>query len=377
MILGLLKDNSPETRVALLPEAVQTLVGLKAEVLVEQHAGETAFAPDAAYSEVGAKVLTRSEIYKKADVLLQIHPPSDEDLASLQKTQVWISAFNPLWETALVKTFLEKGATTFSLDSIPRTTRAQAMDILSSMATVAGYKAVLEAAMKLPTFFPMFMTAAGTIRPANVLILGAGVAGLQAVATARKLGSQVYVFDVRSAVKEEVQSLGGRFVEVEGATEDKAAGGYAVEQTEEYKQKQQQAIDEQAIKSNVIICTAQIPGRKAPLLVSKETVEKMKPGSVIVDLAASSGGNCELTKNNETISHKGITIIGESNYPAQMSIDASRMFGKNVLNFMKLIIGTDGSLNLNFDDDIVKGTCITHQGEVYNQRVKSVIETIK
>jgi H+-translocating NAD(P) transhydrogenase subunit alpha len=210
-----------------------------------------------------------------------------------------------------------------------------------------------------------------------VLILGAGVAGLQAVATARRLGAQVYVFDVRSAVKEEVQSLGGRFVEVEGATEDKAAGGYAVEQTEEYKQQQQQAIDEQAIKSNVIICTAQIPGRKAPLLVSTGTVEKMKTGSVIVDLAASTGGNCELTKNNETISHKGVTIIGESNYPAQMSIDASRMFGKNVLNFLKLIIGEDGSLNLNFDDDIVKGTCITHQGEVYNERVKSVIENIK
>ncbi len=377
MILGLLKEYGTENRVALLPEAVQSLVALKAEVLVEQKAGESAFATDADYAEVGAKVHSRSEIFQKADVLLQIQPPSADDLKTLKKSQVWISAFNPLWETGLVKTFLESEVTTFSLDSIPRTSRAQAMDILSSMATVAGYKAVLEAALRLPTFFPMFMTAAGTIRPANVLILGAGVAGLQAVATARKLGAQVYVFDVRAAVKEEVQSLGGRFVEVEGATEDKAAGGYAVEQTEEYKQKQQQAIDEQAIKSHVVICTAQIPGRKAPLLVSTETVEKMKPGSVIVDLAASSGGNCELTKNNETISHKGVTIIGESNYPAQMSIDASRMFGKNVLNFVKLIIGEDGSLNLNFEDEIVKGTCITHQGEVYNERVKSVIENIK
>ena len=234
--------------------------------------------------------------------------------------------------------------------------------------------AVLEAAAKLPTFFPMFMTAAGTIRPANVLILGAGVAGLQAIATSRKLGAQVQVFDVRSAVKEEVMSLGGKFVEVEGATEDKAAGGYAVEQTEEYKKKQQDKINEVAAKSNVVICTAQIPGRKAPLLIPKEAVEAMKPGSVIIDLAASTGGNCELTKNEATISHKGVTIIGQSNYPAQKPVDASRMFGKNVLNFMKLMIGEEGQLNLNFEDDIVKGTCITHAKELYNERVKSIIE---
>jgi len=207
-----------------------------------------------------------------------------------------------------------------------------------------------------------------------VLILGAGVAGLQAVATGRKLGAQVYVFDVRSAVKEEVMSLGGKFVEVEGATEDKAAGGYAVEQTEEYKKKQQEAINSHAAKANVIICTAQIPGKKAPLLISKETAETMKPGSVIIDLAASTGGNCELTENDKTIMHEGVTIVGQSNYPAQMPVDASRMFGKNVLNFLKLIIGEEGALNLNFEDDIVKGTCITNKGEIYNERVKSVIE---
>jgi len=245
------------------------------------------------------------------------------------------------------------------------------MDILSSMATVAGYKAVLEAALRLPVFLPMFMTAAGTIRPANVLILGAGVAGLQAIATARRLGAQVYVFDVRSAVKEEVQSLGGKFVEVEGAVEDKAAGGYAVEQTGEYKAKQQEAINNQAIKSDVIICTAQIPGKKAPLLISKETAEKMKPGSVIVDLAASTGGNCELTENDKIITHKTVTIIGQSNYPALTPLDSSRMFGKNVFNFLKLIIGEEGKLNLNFEDEIVKGTCITHSGEILNERVKS------
>ncbi|WP_321996360.1 Re/Si-specific NAD(P)(+) transhydrogenase subunit alpha [Draconibacterium orientale] len=375
MILGLLKEHGKETRVALLPETVQAFTDLKVEVLVEQGAGEKAFASDADYEAVGAKTVSRDDVFAKAEVLLQIQPPAEGDTERIKDSQVWISAFNPLWDTALVKSFLNKGITTFSLDLIPRTTRAQAMDILSSMATVSGYMAVLEAAAKLPTFFPMFMTAAGTIRPANVLILGAGVAGLQAIATSRKLGAQVQVFDVRSAVKEEVMSLGGKFVEVEGATEDKAAGGYAVEQTEEYKKKQQERINEVAAKSNVVICTAQIPGRKAPLLIPKEAVDAMKPGSVIIDLAASTGGNCELTKNDEVVEYKGVSIIGQSNYPAQKPVDASRMFGKNVLNFMKLIIGEEGELNLNFEDDIVKGTCITHAKEIYNERVKSVIET--
>ena len=375
MILGLLKEHGKETRVALLPETVKAFTDLKVEVLVEQGAGEKAFASDADYEAVGAKTVSRDDVFAKAEVLLQIQPPAEGDTEKIKDSQVWISAFNPLWDTELVKTFLDKGITTFSLDLIPRTTRAQAMDILSSMATVSGYMAVLEAAAKLPTFFPMFMTAAGTIRPANVLILGAGVAGLQAIATSRKLGAQVQVFDVRSAVKEEVMSLGGKFVEVEGATEDKAAGGYAVEQTEDYKKKQQDKINEVAAKSNVVICTAQIPGRKAPLLIPKEAVDAMKPGSVIIDLAASTGGNCELTKNDEVVDYNGVSIIGQSNYPAQKPIDASRMFGKNVLNFMKLMIGEEGELNLNFEDDIVKGTCITHAKEIYNERVKSVIET--
>jgi NAD(P) transhydrogenase subunit alpha len=319
-------------------------------------------------------VVLRQEVFEKADLLLQIQPPLAGDERKVRPEQVWISAFNPLWETGLVRHFQQAGVTTFSLDSIPRTTRAQAMDILSSQATVAGYNAVLDAALKLPTFFPMFMTAAGTIRPANVLVLGAGVAGLQAIATARKLGAQVEAFDVRSAVREEVFSLGARFVEVEGAVEDKAAGGYAVEQTDEFKKKQQQAINDHAAKSNVVICTAQIPGRKAPLLLPTEAIERMKPGAVIIDLAASSGGNCELTINNETVVHKGVTIIGESNYPAKMPLDASRMFGKNVMNFLALIITKEGELNLNFEDDIVKGTCITHQGELFNERVKFVLE---
>lgn len=377
MILGLLKDLGDETRVALLPDNVKNLIGSKVDVMVEEGAGLSAFTADEDYSQAGAKISSRQAIFKKADVLLQIQPPQDSEVKAIRPGQVWISAINPLWETGLVKKLQEAGVTSFSLDSIPRTTRAQAMDILSSMATVSGYKAVLEAALLLPTFFPMFMTAAGTIRPANVLILGAGVAGLQAIATARKLGAQVEAFDVRSAVREEVKSLGARFVEVEGAREDKAAGGYAVEQTEEFKQKQQQAINERAAKSNVVICTAQIPGRKAPLLLPTEAVEQMKPGSVVIDLAASTGGNCELTRNNETVVHNGVKIIGQSNYPTMMPLDASRMFGKNVMNFLALIIGKEGELNLNFDDDIVKGTCITHKGELFNERVKSVIENLK
>lgn len=374
MILGLLREQGDETRVALLPETVKSFTDLKAEVWVENGAGDSAFATDEQYQEVGAKIVSRADIFEKADVLLQIHPPQSDEVPKIKSSQIWISAFNPLWETELVKTFQKNGVTTFSLDSIPRTTKAQAMDVLSSMATVSGYMAVLDAAMRLPTFFPMFMTAAGTIRPANVLILGAGVAGLQAVATARKLGAQVHVFDVRSAVKEEVLSLGGKFVEVEGAVEDKAAGGYAVEQTEEYKAKQQQAINDHAARSNVVICTAQIPGRKAPVLLPKHAVENMKPGSVIIDLAASTGGNCELTKDKEVVVHNGVTIVGESNYPVFKSLDGSRMFGKNVFNFMRQIIDEEGNLNLDFENEIVKGTCITHNSELVNERVKSVIE---
>ena len=374
MNIGLLKELSPERRVALLPENVKHLISRKASVLVEKDAGVESFASDEAYTELGAKVVSRQEVMEQADLLVQISAPGEDILKKLKQGQVWVSEYQPLWNQDLVKSFRSKGLTSFSMDTIPRITRAQAMDVLSSMATVAGYKAVLDAAMHLSTFFPMFMTAAGTIRPASVLVLGAGVAGLQAIATARKLGAQVEAFDVRSAVKEEVMSLGARFVEVEGSTEDASAGGYAVEQTEEYKKRQQEAINQHAIKANVLICTAQIPGRKAPLLIPKEVVENMQPGSVIVDLAASSGGNCELTENNKVITRHGVTIIGQSGYPSQMPRDASKMFGKNLTNFLDLLITEDGNLNLDFNDEIVKGTCITHQGEIYNERVKSIIE---
>ncbi|MEZ5083647.1 MAG: Re/Si-specific NAD(P)(+) transhydrogenase subunit alpha [Bacteroidales bacterium] len=373
MIIGVLKENSPEKRVAILPESISMLTDLKTNILVESLAGEQAFASDQQYKEAGAEIVSRENIVKKADLFLMVNGPSVDEIKLFSKEKMIIGTLNPLSNHDMVKSLQSVGLTSFSLDAVPRITRAQAMDVLSSMATVAGYRAILEAAFHLPTFFPMFMSAAGTIRPAKVLVLGAGVAGLQAIATARKLGSVVEAFDVRSAVKEEVQSLGAKFVEVEGAREDKAAGGYAVEQTEEFKQKQSQLIQDHALKSNVIICTAQIPGRKAPLLVKKETVENMKPGSVIIDLAASTGGNCELTQNDKTVHEFGVTIIGNSNYPSGMPVDASRMYGKNLVNFLKLLIDPEGNLNLNFEDEIIKGACITHNGEIINERVKSSI----
>jgi NAD(P) transhydrogenase subunit alpha len=285
-----------------------------------------------------------------------------------------VAAVNPLTNHDVVENFADSGITLFSLDVIPRTTRAQSMDILSSQATVAGYKAVLDAAVRLNGFLPMFMSAAGTIKPSKILVLGAGVAGLQAIATARKLGAVVEAFDVRSAVKEEVESLGAKFVEVEGARDDAAAGGYAVEQTEEFKERQQKMIQEHCEKSDIVICTAQIPGRKAPLLVKKETVKAMKSGSVIIDLAASSGGNCELTQNDKVIDVDGVTIVGESNYPSSMPTDASQMFGKNMINFIKLLIDEEGNLHLNFEDELVKGTCVTHQKEIIHERVKEFMK---
>lgn len=373
MTIGILKEIDGENRVAMLPESVATLVKMNVSMLVEAGAGLTAFASDQEYKEAGASIDTKAKVIAGADLLIKIQPPTTDEIAQMKDGQVIMAVLNPYFNAGLIKQLAANNITSFSMDVVPRTTRAQAMDILSSMATVAGYKAVLTAANTLPKFFPMFMTAAGTIKPANMLILGAGVAGLQSIATARKLGAVVYVFDVRAAVKEEVTGLGGKFVEVEGAIDDKAAGGYAVEQTDEFKARQAQAIHDQAVKSDVIICTAQIPGRKAPLLLKKETVEAMKPGSVIIDLAASTGGNCELTRDNETIVHQGVKIIGNSQFPTDMPTDASRMYGKNMINFLKLIITKEGALNLNWDDDIVKGTAVTHGKEIVHERVKAAI----
>jgi H+-translocating NAD(P) transhydrogenase subunit alpha len=371
-VIGILKEPEGENRVAALPEIASQLVKMNFEVLVETSAGANAFASDESYTAQGAKIGDKNTVLSSSDIILRITSLTADEISKLKQGAVALAMFQPFFNPDTVKNLLAQNITAFSLETIPRTTRAQSMDVLSSQATVAGYKAVLIAASNLAKFFPMFMTAAGSITPSKVLVLGAGVAGLQAISTARRLGGVVEAFDTRSAVKEEVMSLGAKFVEVEGAKDEKAAGGYAVEQSEEFKQKQRQVIHDHASKSDVIITTAQIPGRKAPVLITKETVAAMKPGSVIVDLAASTGGNCELTKNNETVVVNGVSIIGNSNLPSTIPSDASKMFGKNVITFLKLIL-KDGQINLNFEDDLVKGTCITHNKEIVNEKLKEAL----
>ncbi len=370
MILGVIKEGPTENRVAISPDTVAAILKLGIEqVQVENGAGHNSSFGDSDYETAGAKVVSRQDVLKNASLVASIHSMPDEELSQLSDSQMVIGQFNPLTNNDVVKSLNANKVTAFSLDMLPRSTRAQAMDVLSSMATVAGYKAVLNAANHLPSFFPMFMTAAGTIKPAKVLIIGAGVAGLQAIATARRLGAVVEAFDVRTAAKEEVLSLGAKFVDVEGSAESAAAGGYAIEQSEDYKKRQAQAVHEHAKTADVIICTAQIPGRQAPRIIHKATVDEMKKGAVIIDLAASSGGNCEVTENGKIIDYNGLTIIGDSNLPGSMPRDASSMFSKNTLNFLKLLI-VDGNVNLNFEDDIIAATCITHQGEINNERLK-------
>jgi NAD(P) transhydrogenase subunit alpha len=373
MIIGILKETGTENRVAILPVEVCALKNMGIEVIVELHAGQRSFASDDAFSNAGALLAERKEVISKAAMLLSVNPPLDDDLNSFSQGQILCCVLNPVENRDWLDRARQKGLTILALDLIPRTTRAQSMDILSSMATVSGYKAVIDAAAILPRFFPMFMSAAGTIKPSRVLILGAGVAGLQAIAIARKLGAVVEVFDVRSAVKEEVKSLGGKFIEVTGAREDAAAGGYAVEQTDEFKKKQQELIQQRAIAADVVITTAQIPGKKAPVLILKETVHLMKPGSVIIDLAASTGGNCELTENGKTIVINGVSIIGKSDYPSALPTDASKMFGNNIINLLKIMVDKAGNLSLNMEDDIINGTTAVHRKEYISQRVKQML----
>jgi NAD(P) transhydrogenase subunit alpha len=337
MIIGILKEPQDESRVALLPEAVKTLLSWKVSVWVETHAGARAYASDELYQEAGAEIHSRQEILTQSDLVMGIQPIILGEIAGLKPDAVLMGQMGALFNPELTTYLIQQKRTAFSMELVPRTTRAQSMDVLSSMATVQGYKAVLMAANLLPRFFPMFMTAAGSITPARILILGAGVAGLQAIATSRRLGASVFAFDVRQAAKEEVLSLGAKFVDVEGAKEDKGAGGYAVEQSAEYIQKQKDTIHEHAAKADIIITTAQIPGRKAPQLVEERTVRAMKPGSVIIDLAASSGGNCALSQPDQTIEVNGVRIVGVGNLASGMPQDASKMYGKNYLNFLKLI----------------------------------------
>jgi len=352
MIVGVLKEVAPETRVSLIADGAAQLIKKNIQVWIESGAGLDAFCSDDDYRAVGAEVKTAAEIAAQADVVLSIHAPS----VSIRKGVVLIGMYQARFETERIKNWDSQGAIVFSMELLPRTTRAQSMDILSSQANIAGYKAVLTAANAYGRYFPMFMTAAGSIAPAKVLILGAGVAGLQAIATAKRLGSVVEVFDTRPAVKEEVQSLGAKFIEVSGAADASAAGGYAVEQSEEYKRNQQAKIAESIAKADIVITTAQIPGRKAPILVTDEMLKTMRRGSVIVDLAASTGGNTPVTKDRETVQYNGVTVIGDSNLPATMPSDASKLYGNNILNFLQLIITKEGTLNLEVDDDLVKGS---------------------
>jgi H+-translocating NAD(P) transhydrogenase subunit alpha len=365
MVIGVLKEPSFETRVSLLPDAAATLVKKGIKILVEEGAGEKAFSNNDDYAKAGAELKSRAEILLAANVLLSIHPPSEE----LPAKKVLIGVYQPLFNKPLMDVWASSGVSTFSLDMLPRTTRAQSMDVLSSQANIAGYKAVLLSAEKYSRYFPMFMTAAGTIAPAKVLILGAGVAGLQAIATARRLGAVVEVFDTRPAVKEEVMSLGGKFIEVEGAADASKAGGYAVEQSAEFQQRQKDKIGESIAKADVVITTAQIPGRRAPVLITKDMISKMRRGSMIIDLAAATGGNTDYTKNNETVMVDGVTIIGNSALSSTMPSDASKLYGKNVLNFLNLIVNKEGGLFLNFEDDLVKGCCITHDGKIIHEKV--------
>jgi NAD(P) transhydrogenase subunit alpha len=358
-----------ERRVALVPDTAAKLIAAGLEVSVEEGAGSTAFVSDEAYQTAGVSVVNgEASLLKDADVVLKVQPPTAAEVDLLHKDAVLISFLQPATQGDIVKALAKRGVTAFSLELVPRISRAQSMDALSSQASAAGYKAVLMAAARLGKFFPMMMTAAGTVAPARVLVMGAGVAGLQAIATARRLGAVVSAYDVRPAVKEEVQSLGATFIELPLETQE-GEGGYAREQSEEFLQKQRELIGEHIAKSDVVITTAAIPGKRAPLLVSAAMVKGMRPGSVIVDLAAETGGNVELTKAGEDVEVGGVTIIGTRNVPSTMPLHASQLYARNVSNLLLHLV-KDGALNLDFDDEITKGCCVTHGGEIVNERAK-------
>lgn len=357
MKLGVLKETA-DPRVSIVPQTAKKLLDLGITIQVENGAGDGAFFADSDYIDSGMQIADRQQIIQSSDILLSIHPLPDSELATVPTSTILISEFRPYVDNSIVDTLNQHQVRAFSMDMIPRTTLAQSMDVLSSMASIAGYKAVLEAARLLPRYFPMMITAAGSIRPAKVLVLGAGVAGLQAIATARRLGAMVEAFDTRSAAKEEVKSLGAKFIEIEGAAEDTGAGGYGVQQSEDFLKRQRAEVQNRAMKSDIIITTAQVRGRKAPLLVPKSTVDAMKPGSVIVDLASSTGGNCELSVDNQIVTHNGVSILGNSTLAALMPQDASLLYSNNILNFLKMLL-KDGVVNLDMENEIISGALIT------------------
>lgn len=370
--------RSGERRVALVPQGVKELVKAGLKVVVERSAGVSAGVSDDAYVEAGAQLADGpSGALDGAEVVLRVGPPSPADpdeVGQLRSGTILISFLSPLTRADLVRRLAQGGVTALSMEMVPRITRAQSMDALSSQATVAGYKAVLLAANHLPKFLPMFTTAAGTIRPAKVLVLGAGVAGLQAIATARRLGAVVEAFDVRPAVKEQVQSLGARFLEAPEEVAAEGEGGYAKELSEEQHEKELQLIGGAIVDADVVITTAQIPGREAPVLVTEEMVRAMRSGSVIVDLASESGGNCVLTRSGETTVAHGVQILGPVNLPATIPVHASQMYSRNVVTLLKELLDDEGGLRLDFENDVVGPATVTHAGEVVNERVRAALE---
>ena len=371
LIVGVPRETAPgERRVALIPDTVKRLAASGVVIKVESGAGLASGHSDDAYVAAGAQIVADAKEASDAQVVIKVQKPDAGEVALLHRGSTIIALLQPMTNTDLMRDFAERDITSFSMDAIPRTTRAQSMDVLSSQATVAGYKAVLMAADTLPKFFPMLTTAAGSIIPAKVLIVGAGVAGLQAIATARRLGAVVEAYDTRPVVKEQVESLGAKFVDIPVDTSDAhTAGGYAKEVSAETLRKQQEVLADHAAKSDVIITTAAVPGRPAPRLISKETVERMRPGSVIVDLAAETGGNVELTRAGENVEHNGVIIMGQLNLPSTMPVHASQMYAKNIQNLLDLLI-KGGQFDPDYEDEIVKGTVITRGGEVVHEMTR-------
>ena len=368
MQIGVPRETAEgERRVALVPEVVRKLTGRELEVLVQQGAGGGALLPDSQFEEAGAKL---SDDVWDADIIVKVAPPTAEETARLKSDTVLIGFLQPLTNGDGIRAIADTGATSFALEAVPRISRAQSMDALSSQANIAGYRAALIGAQELGRFYPMLMTAAGTIRPATVLVLGAGVAGLQAIATARRLGAVVQGFDVRSAVKEQVESLGAHFLEFDLGGDLEGAGGYAKELTPEQQQKQQELMAEAIGKVDVVITTALVPGRKAPILVTEEAVKLMKPGSVIVDLAGEQGGNCELSEPGEAVVRHDVKILAPLNVPSTMAEHASQLYGRNIESLLGLMISEEGQLELDFEDEVIAGACITRGGEIVHEGAK-------
>jgi NAD(P) transhydrogenase subunit alpha len=376
MNIVVLRETQPgEARVALMPESVKKLVALKASVQIEGGAGLGAARTDEDFREAGAEVVAdRNALLESADVLPVVNRPDAIDFERMKSGAVVIGFLRPLDEPAALQPALNCGLTTFSVELIPRITRAQSMDALSSMATVAGYKAVIIGAERIPRMFPLLMTAAGTVPPARVLVLGAGVAGLQAIATARRLGAVVEGYDVRAAAGEQVKSLGATFLEVDlGGIKTEDAGGYAVELSDEAMHRGRALIAEHAKTADIIITTAQVPGRRAPLLITEEAVNGMKRGSLVIDLAGATGGNCALTKADEIVERNGVTVLGPTNLAASVPVHASQLYSRNITAFLSPLI-KDGELQIDMNDDVVGPSCVTHQGQIVNKRVAALLD---